>query len=147
MLRARPRLRTLGADQRLRLVTTIGLVLAAFGVAAQADLASGAPTPPGELFLTSPAVATTTAGFSYSPGSPVTGSPVTFDAAASACGAPPCSYAWSDDGSPTRPPRVLYPLGTGQTMHFTFQGAGTKYVRLVVTDAAGRTPPSSTTSS
>jgi hypothetical protein len=80
-----------------------------------------------------------TASFTYSPGSPGTGSPVMFDGSASTCPDAPCSYDWSDDGSPTRPDQVIYPLGSGQTLQFTFHDVGTKYVRLVVTDAAGRT--------
>jgi hypothetical protein len=79
-----------------------------------------------------------TASFTYAPSAPLTGSPVAFDASASACASVPCSYAWSDDGSPTRPGSVLWPLGSGQRMQFTFQGAGVKYVRLVITDALGR---------
>jgi hypothetical protein len=79
-----------------------------------------------------------TASFTYSPGSPVTGSPVRFDGSASTCSDTPCSYTWSDDGSPTRPDQVLWPLGSGQSIQFTFHDLGTKYVRLVVTDASGR---------
>jgi hypothetical protein len=101
---------------------TVGLVLVACSVATQPA-----------------AAATTAASFTASPASPVTGSPVTFDATGSTCGASPCSYAWSDDGSPTRPSHVLYPLGSGATLPFTFQDVGTKYVRLVVTDAVGTT--------
>jgi hypothetical protein len=51
-----------------------------------------------------------TASFTYSPASPVTGSSVTFDGSASTCPDAPCSYSWSDDGSPTSPARVIYPL-------------------------------------
>jgi hypothetical protein len=87
------------------------------------------PTPP----------APPTAGFAVAPSSPVTGQPVTFNGSSSTCAATPCTYEWSDDGSVTQPQTVLWPLATGQTASFTFQEAGTKYVRLIVTDASGRT--------
>ncbi len=80
-----------------------------------------------------------TASFTYAPASPVAGEPVTFDAASSTCPDGPCTYAWSDDGSSTRPIPPLWPLGSGRTLQFTFAGVGTKYVRLVVTDASGQT--------
>ncbi len=80
-----------------------------------------------------------TASFTYSPSSPVTGQAVTFNADGSSCSDGPCTYAWSDDGGPTQPSTTLWPLGTGQTLVFTFQEATTKYVRLTVTDAAGQT--------
>jgi parallel beta-helix repeat protein len=72
------------------------------------------------------------AAFIYSPSSPVTGSPVSFDASASSCYVAPCLYRWTDnaDGSV---------LGNGVKMSFTFQQAGTKYVRLTLTDARSRT--------
>jgi hypothetical protein len=85
-----------------------------------------------------PLAAPPTASFTYAPAAPLTGSPVTLDGSASTCPSTPCSYTWSDDGSPTRPTTVLYPLGSGQTLQFTFQDAGTKYVRVVITDALGR---------
>ena len=76
-----------------------------------------------------------TASFAYSPSSPATGMPVIFDGSASTCAAPPCTYAWND-----KPPGGgVYPLGSGQTMNFTFQHVGTKFVHLAVTDAQGRT--------
>jgi PKD domain len=80
-----------------------------------------------------------TASFTYSPTSPVTGQPVTLDGSGSTCPDGPCTYTWSDDGGTTRPIPPLWPLGSGQTLQFTFSSAGTKYVRLVVTDAAGQT--------
>ena len=80
-----------------------------------------------------------TASFTYTPAAPVIGQPVTFDASSSKCPDGPCIYEWSDDGSPTRPPKPLWPLGSGQILHFTFQEADTKYVRLVITDADGQT--------
>jgi hypothetical protein len=79
-----------------------------------------------------------TASFTYSPTSPATGQQVTLNGTVSTCPDGPCTYAWSDDGSPTRPIPPLWPLGGGQTLQYTFSGAGTKYIRLVVTDAAGR---------
>jgi hypothetical protein len=80
-----------------------------------------------------------TASFTYTPASPVTGQPVTFNGTSSSCPDSPCTYEWSDDGSTTRPIPPLWPLGSGQTLQFTFHEADTKYVRLVVTDAADRT--------
>ena len=79
-----------------------------------------------------------TASFSYTPTSPVAGQPVTLDGTSSTCPDGPCTYNWSDDGSTTRPIPPLWPLGSGQTLLYTFSGAGTKYVRLVVTDATGQ---------
>jgi hypothetical protein len=86
-----------------------------------------------------PPPAAPTASFTYAPTSPHVGEPVTFDAAGSECPDGPCTYEWSDDGSPTRPPTPLWPLGSGPSLSFTFSEAGTKYVRLLVTDAAGQT--------
>ncbi len=77
-----------------------------------------------------------TAGFTYSPSSPIVGEPVVFNGTSSTCPDGPCTYEWSDDGSPTRPITPLWPLGGGQTLSFTFEEANTKYVRLVVTDAS-----------
>ena len=78
------------------------------------------------------------ASFTYSPASPVSGQPVSFNAASSSCFAGPCTYEWSDDGSPIRPILPLWPLGSGQELSYTFSTAGTKYVRLVVTDTEGQ---------
>ena len=66
--------------------------------------------------------------FTYSPSNPVTGSSVSFDGSSSKCSASPCSYRWTDDSNGSL-------MGTGVTMSFTFQQAGTKHVRLSVTDA------------
>jgi len=60
----------------------------------------------------------------------MTGRAVAFDGSATVCAASPCSYGWTDDADGSQ-------LGTGVTMTFTFQDAGTKYVRLTVTDAPG----------
>ncbi|TMD62937.1 MAG: PKD domain-containing protein, partial [Chloroflexi bacterium] len=68
--------------------------------------------------------------FAYTPSSPLTGQPVAFDGTTTVCVATPCTYSWTDDADNSR-------LGTGPTMSFIFQGAGTKYVRLTVTDALG----------
>ena len=80
-----------------------------------------------------------TASFTATPTAPVVGQPVTLDATNSSCTDGPCTYAWSDDGSTTRPIPALWPLGSGQMLSFTFSTAGTKYIRLVVTNAAGQT--------
>ena len=80
-----------------------------------------------------------TAAFLHTPTSPTVGQSVNFNATSSTCADGPCTYEWSDDGSNVRPSTVQWPLGSGQTLSFTFKEAGTKYVRLVVTDAAGRT--------
>ena len=92
-------------------------------------------TPPVEEKLP----AAPTAAFLYTPTSPTVGQSVNFNGSGSACADGPCKYEWSDDGSSVRPSTVLWPLASGQTMSFTFHEVGTKYVRLVVTDAAGRT--------
>jgi hypothetical protein len=81
---------------------------------------------------------TDVASFTYSPSSPVTGQPVTFDGSASTCASAPCTYSWDDDG-PDGTGGGTWPLGTGQVLTFTFQGVGTKYVRLTMTDANGQT--------
>jgi hypothetical protein len=70
--------------------------------------------------------------FSYNPSYPVTGSPITFDGTTSKCYATPCSYRWTDDSDGSL-------LGTGATMSFTFQQAGTRYIRLTMTDAQSQT--------
>ena len=59
----------------------------------------------------------------------------TFDATSSTCEDTPCVYHWHDiDSSGTG----NWPLGpNGSTMTFAFQGLGTKYVELVLTDADG----------
>jgi hypothetical protein len=92
-----------------------------------------AKSPPVEKVTPAP-----TAGFVYAPSGPTVGKAVDFNAASSTCADSPCTYEWSDDGSNARPATVLWPLGSGQTMSFTFQEAGTKYVRLVITNAAGK---------
>jgi hypothetical protein len=86
-----------------------------------------------------PAPVAPTASFTFAPTSPVAGQAVTLDGAGSTCPDGPCTYAWSDDGGPTRPIPALWPLGSGKVLSFTFLEIGTKYVRLVVTDAAGQT--------
>jgi hypothetical protein len=93
-----------------------------------------APTPPVE-----PTPAPPTASFTFTPAAPVTGQAVALNGAGSTCADGPCTYAWSDDGGATRPIPALWPLGSGQSLSFTFAEVGTKYVRLLVTDAAGRT--------
>jgi hypothetical protein len=78
-----------------------------------------------------------TARFSHTPAEPIVGQAVAFNGSGSVCTVGPCSYAWSDDGGPTRPLPALWPLGNGKSVSFTFHEAATKYVRLVVTDALG----------
>jgi hypothetical protein len=80
-----------------------------------------------------------TASFSYSPPSPLAGSPVTFDGSSSTCPAGPCFYAWSDDGAPNGPSGHASSLGSGSQLQYAFTTSGTKYVRLVLTDVMGRT--------
>ena len=55
----------------------------------------------------------------------------------------PCSYVWADQP----PSGGSWPLGSGQTLDFTFTGVGTKYVTLTVTDALNRPQARSMTSS
>jgi hypothetical protein len=81
-------------------------------------------------------VETVTAAFTYSPTSPFAGQPAAFDARASRCVAAPCQFQWVDVGS-DGPGGIDWPLGSGQTMDYAFQTAGTKHVRLTVTDARG----------
>jgi hypothetical protein len=92
-----------------------------------------AETPPVEKVAPTP-----TAGFVYAPSSPTVGQTVNFNATSSTCADGPCTYEWSDDGSNVRPATVLWPLGSGQTMSFAFHEVGSKYVRLVITNAAGK---------
>jgi Right handed beta helix region len=94
----------------------------------------------GSASATSDATATVaadppTTSFTYSPAGPVTGQPVHFDASASVCPDAPCTYTWNDDP----PSGGSWSLGSGQAMDFTFQGAGTKYVTLTVSDASNHT--------
>jgi hypothetical protein len=97
------------------------------------EKAPPAKTPPVEKVTPAP-----TAGFVYTPSAPAVGRAVDFNATSSTCADSPCAYEWSDDGSSARPTTVLWLLGAGQTMSFTFHEAGTKYVRLVITNAAGK---------
>jgi len=104
-----------------------------------ADIATAASVDEQPLPVTPTPAVPPTASFIYAPASPVAGQPVLFDGTGSSCPDAPCTYAWSDDGEPTQPSEPVWPLGSGQTLLFTFSEAGTKYVRLVVTDAAGQT--------
>ncbi len=76
-----------------------------------------------------------TASFTYSPASPVTGQSVHFYVTGSTCAVSPCSYSWADDP----PSGGSWPLGSGQSIDFTFAEAATKYVTLTVTDGLNRT--------
>jgi hypothetical protein len=86
------------------------------------------------------------ATFTVSPAAPETGQEITFDASASTCWgsggwlASNCAtYAWADDGDATDPlDDPQWPLGSGKVLNFAFQGAGTKWVWLTLTDSAGR---------
>ena len=76
------------------------------------------------------------AAYVYSPTAPATGQAVSFDASSATCADVPCTYSWADDGTDGAG-GTQWPLGSGKTMSFTFQGTGVKNVRLVVTDADG----------
>src|SRR5207237_8537567 len=77
-----------------------------------------------DVIITQPA-GPPVAAFTYSPSNPVTGSPVSFNGSSSTCAASPCSYRWTEDASGSV-------LGTGVSMSYTFQQAGTKDLRRVV---------------
>jgi hypothetical protein len=106
---------------------TVDVVVTATNASGSASATSAAST-----VVSSPPAPT--ASFTFSPSVPVTGSSVRFDGMASTCVAGPCSYTWADDP----PAGGSWPLGTGQTIAFTFTGVGTKYVTLTVTDALNR---------
>jgi hypothetical protein len=111
-------------------------------VVVSASNAGGSTSAPSAVTATiaaDPPPPSPTASFTYSPASPIIGQLVSFDSASSTCPDGPCTYEWSDDGGTTRPVPALWPLGSGQILQYTFSGAGTKYVRLVVTDATGQT--------
>jgi hypothetical protein len=72
------------------------------------------------------------AAFTYSPQYPITNSAISFDGTVSTCVLSPCTYRWTDDADGSV-------LGTGMTTSVTFQLAGTKQVRLTVTDAQAQT--------
>src|SRR5262249_37527122 len=97
--------------------------------------ATPTPTPTATPTAT-PTPAAPHAAFSFSPSSPTAGQQVTFSlTGAASCAATPCSYSWDDvgpDGTDN------WALGTGTPMRFTFSDAGSKYVRLTVTDSLGR---------
>lgn len=98
----------------------------------------GSSTPPPPPPLPPPVEpAAPIAAYTYAPASPTTGQDVSFDASSSTCAVTPCSYTWADDGSDGAGGEQ-WPLGTGQTLSFTFTGAGDKHVRLTVTDAQNR---------
>jgi hypothetical protein len=78
------------------------------------------------------------AAYVYSPTAPATGKAVLFDASSATCADVPCSYSWADDGGDGAA-GTQWPLGSGKTLSFTFQGTGVKNVRLVVTDVDGDT--------
>jgi hypothetical protein len=100
---------------------------------------AGGATPARSASVGPVSAPTPTASFTYTPTSPLAGQPVTLDGTSSTCPNGPCTYEWSDDGGPTRPLPPILPLGSGATLSLTFSQAGTKYVRLVVSDALGQT--------
>jgi len=114
--------------------TDVGHTLRAVVTAIAPGGAGSATSPPTAAVLAAPPPAPQ-AAFSFSPASPLTGQSVHFDGSASSCQAAPCSYSWADDP----PSGGSWPLGNGQSIDFTFQGAGTKYVTLTVTDSLNRT--------
>ncbi len=110
---------------------TVRVVVTASNAGGSGAAASGATAP----VTARPPVAS----FTYSPTSLLAGQPISLNGSSSSCFAAPCTYEWSDDGSTVRPLPPLWPLGSGQTLSYTFSSAGTKYLRLVVTDAEGQT--------
>jgi hypothetical protein len=98
---------------------------------AQADTHSPALAAPGAL----PAVPV--ASFSFGPSSPTVGQGIAFDASSSVCPAGPCTYEWGEDSGPNQSlPQTL--LGDTERLSVTFFTAGTKYVRLLVTNVLGQ---------
>ncbi|ADB51132.1 heparin lyase I family protein [Conexibacter woesei] len=89
------------------------------------------------LLVATRASATPTAAFTHSPAVPNPGQLVTFDAGTSVCDVTPCTYSW-DDVASDGPGAPDYPLGSGTPLTFTFRNAGTKYVRLIVTNRSGQ---------
>ena len=83
-----------------------------------------------------PADSQPVAAYVYSPTAPATGQAVSFDASSATCADAPCTYSWADDGSDGSG-GTQWPLGSGKTLSFTFQGTGVKNVRVTVTDADG----------
>ena len=75
------------------------------------------------------------ARFSYSPTAPTTGQQVTFNGSATNCAAP-CTYSYVDV---TSSGTGDYPLATSENFTYTFQDAGTKYVKLTVKNRKGQT--------
>jgi hypothetical protein len=94
----------------------------------EAPAPPGPPAPPADPCAVPSACPGPTAAFEFTPAAPHTGDDVTFDAGTSACPSPPCSYSWDDTSS------GVLPLGSGSTMNHVFVGAGTRKVRLTVTD-------------
>jgi hypothetical protein len=94
--------------------------------------ATPVPTP---VSTPAPTPAPPAAAFAVAPTAPVAGSQTTFTTGGS-CPATPCAYGWTDVGADGT---GSWPLGTGASMKFTFQNPGSKFVRLLVTDAQNRT--------
>jgi Bacterial Ig domain len=92
---------------------------------------NGNPPPP------PPADHQPVAAFTFSPASPVDGSPVNFDASSSLCEDAPCTYQWEDDG-PDGPGGTQWPLGSGKQISFTFNNCPCVVrARLNMTDVDG----------
>jgi hypothetical protein len=116
--------------KRPRIVRGVAAIMLAFALAAcgsATDLAAdpnvGDPVPD-PLVIATP--------FTLTPDAPTVGEAVTFDASEMNCPAAPCTFVWEDvNGGP-------WLLGEGETLTFTFSGAGVKKVQLTVTDAEGR---------
>jgi hypothetical protein len=92
------------------------------------------------IALAAPAIASAAPTVSYttSPAGPpwYTGEQMTFTSTGT-CDIAPCTYTWQDDGGDGAG-GTQWPLGTGETINFTFQNPGTKRVRLRVRNAAGQ---------
>lgn len=82
------------------------------------------------------ASAAPTADFTYD-AQQVVGSAHTYDASASLCDVPPCTYTWRwyRPTTMTSYDRLGTPMGTGPVITFAFSSAGVKNVVLVVVDS------------
>lgn len=85
---------------------------------------------------TAAASAAPTADFAYDP-QQVVGTTHTYDASASVCDVPPCTYAWRwyRPTTMTSYDRLGTPMGTGPVITYAFSSAGVKNVVLVVVNS------------